>query len=527
MITIRRIYLYLSSFIGMSVALAGVFMLIGLIVDQGFDAFRNFSIPSSAGALALMIAGGFAWRFYWQTVQREANAVLEERGSGTRKLYLYLTMAIGLVGALSLAQGVLAGLLVQLLDTGLSNFKQLLTPLLTAVVLGFIWDRHRRVAEADRLSGADGTRGDDIRRGYWFALALFGVNGAANGAAAFIGGLLSHLGGQAPSSGFGFGGGSWQQTLFPALAQMAAGAVAVWMFWLPSQKAAAAGDATERASRARSTLIHLVVLWATLWALNGGQGVLRDLLSRILQGQNSSLLVVAISAPLSQLIVGGLLLWYFFTQVRPTLTTPRLSEYLIAGAAFFAGLVALSQLVAALLQTLGNQGSRIEELIVNIVPGLLIGGGVWRWRWQVLEAEASGPDGSAARSYLWRKVYLYFYHLIGLVSILAGAVVLLQSIIAALLGGTPSGNLLSDQSVPLSFLLVGLGLMIYMLQLVASDTRLGALSLEQAMRQTLGDEAPTWALMALFGFVLVPVIYGLVIFPIVYPIFLNIIGQLQ
>jgi hypothetical protein len=526
MITVRRIYLYLSSFIGMSVTLAGVFILIGLIVDQGFDAFRGFSIPTSAGALALMIAGGFAWRFYWQTVQREANAVLEERGSGTRKLYLYLTTAIGLVGALSLAQGVLAGFLVQLLDTGLSNFKQLLTPLLTGAVLGFVWDRHRRVAEADRLSGADGTRGDDIRRGYWFALALFGVSGAANGAAAFIGGLLSHLGGQAPSSGFNFGG-SWQQTLFPALAQMAAGAVAVWMFWLPSQKAAAAGDATERASRTRSALIHLVVLWATLWTLNGGQGVLRDLLSRILQGQNSSLLVVALSAPLSQLIVGALLLWYFFRQVRPTLTTPRLSEYLIAGAGFFAGLVALSQLVAALLQTLGSQGSRIEELIVNILPGLLIGGGVWRWRWQMLEAEASGPDGSAARSYLWRKVYLYFYQLISLAAILTGVVVLLQAIVAALLGGVPSGNLLSDQSVPLALLLVGLGLMIYMLQLVASDTRLGALSLEQAMRRTLGDEAPTWALMLLFGLVFVPVIYGLVIFPIVYPIFLNIIGRFQ
>ncbi|HET7088085.1 MAG TPA: hypothetical protein VFL17_05500, partial [Anaerolineae bacterium] len=61
MTTIRRMYLYLASFIGMSVTLAGAFILIALIVDQGFDAFRGNFIGASSGALALIIAGGAAW----------------------------------------------------------------------------------------------------------------------------------------------------------------------------------------------------------------------------------------------------------------------------------------------------------------------------------------------------------------------------------------------------------------------------------------------------------------------------------
>ena len=44
MTTVRRLFLYLASFIGMVVALAGSFMLIGFIVERGFDAFRDFLI---------------------------------------------------------------------------------------------------------------------------------------------------------------------------------------------------------------------------------------------------------------------------------------------------------------------------------------------------------------------------------------------------------------------------------------------------------------------------------------------------
>ncbi|HLF27263.1 MAG TPA: DUF5671 domain-containing protein [Anaerolineae bacterium] len=504
MTTIRRVFLYLASFIGMSVTLAGVFILIGLIVDQGFDAFRGFSVVGSASALALIIAGGLTWRFYWRTVQREAGALREERTAGTRKLYLYGTMTLNLLSALLLVQQVLSELLIRVFDLGLSGYKPW-APLLVAAVLASVWRWHERVAAADQAAEADGPRGGDLRRGYWFVLTAFGIFGVTGGLTTFITGLLTHLGGEAPASFFG-SGASWMQTLFPPLAQMLVAGFAVWMFWLPSQKLAAAGDETERASRARWVLVHLVVFSAALAALNGAQQVLTDILSRLLQGSGGDLLVVTIGAPLASLIVGGLLLWYFFSAVRPTLTTARLAEYLIAGIALFIAVFSVQLLIAMLFQVLGGAGPRIENLIVNILPGLLVGGGVWRWRWRGLEAEASGSDSASARSYLWRKVYLYFFQLVGLILILAGAVTILQGVIAALLGQPISGNALSALSLPLSFLLVGSGLLIYMMQLVASDGRLGALSVEQVMQHTLGDSAPTWAIAAVIAFVLGPLL---------------------
>lgn len=532
MTTIRRVYLYLDSFIGMSVTLAGAFILIALIVDQGFDAFRGNFIGASSGALALIIVGGAAWRFYWQTVRREAGSAADERASGTRKLYLFGTMTLALLGMLALAQRVLSEFFVRLLDTGLNGYKPW-TPLIIAVLLGLIWRWHSQAAEADRAAGADGTRGGDLRRGYWFVLAAYAIFTAAAGLIAFIAGLLSHLGGEPPFS-FGILSQSWIQTLFPPLMQIVVSGVAIGLFWLPSQRRAAAGDETERASLARQWLVHIVVFAATVWVLSGALGVLTDILSRLLMGPVDRLLVLTINGPLASLVVGGLLLLYFFRTVRPTLPSPRLSEYLLAGVALFVGVLGVQQLVTTLFRVLGGQGPSIESIITFTLPPLLVGLAVWRWRWSAIEKDAAGEDGSAARSYLWRKVYLYFYHLTSLVMILTGAVIILGLIIGAILGQPLTrpfdGNVFSILADPLSLLLVGSGLLIYMMQVVSSDGRLGALSVEEVMRRTLGDSLPTWVIAAVVVLVMWPILQVLLLSlagPIIGNIFSSIVSGLD
>jgi hypothetical protein len=512
----------------MGVTLGGVFTLIGLIVEEGFDAFRGFLIGPSSAALALIVAGGLTWRFYWRTVQREANVATEERAAGMRKLYVYGTLALGLLGALILAQQLLSEFLIRLLNIGLGGYKPW-TPLLIAAVLGVVWYWHRQIADKEQAAGHDGARGADLRRGYWFALAAYGTYGATTGLVTFIAGLLSHLGGQAPGSFGLFEGSSWMQTLFPPLAQIVVSSIAIWLFWLPSQRAAASGDEVERASRARSWLIHLLVFSATVSALSGAQASLTDILNRLLLGFSDPLLVLTINGPLASLIVGGLLLLYFFREVRPTLIARRLSEYILAGVALFIAVFGVQMLVAALFQALGGEGPRIEGLIANVLPPLLIGGAFWRWRWVRIEAEASGEDGSAARSDLWRKVYLYFYQLVGLALILVGGVALLAGIIAAILGQPIGGNVLVALSDPLASLLVGSGLLIYMMQIVASDGRLGALSVEEVMQHTLGDATPTWAIAAVAGVFLGPVFLILALValgPVINNIFDNIVRNL-
>jgi len=239
---------------------------------------------------------------------------------------------------------------------------------------------------------------------------------------------------------------------------------------------------------------------------------------------------LTVSQPLSLLIVGGLLLLYFYREVRPVLASARPSEYLITGTAFFIALATTVQLVSMLLRTLGGQGDRVENLIVSVLPGLLAGSLVWRWRWRGLDREATDPSGVEARSDVLRKVYLHFYQLVGLLLMLVGGVTILQQIVASLLGQPSFGNVLVEQSAQLALLIVGGGLMIYVLQIIASDTRLGALSVEDAMRRTLGDTIPTWAIAAVVGLIVGPffvIVLLALLGPAIGSIFNNIISTLD
>jgi hypothetical protein len=215
-----------------------------------------------------------------------------------------------------------------------------------------------------------------------------------------------------------------------------------------------------------------------------------------------------------------------------------------------------------LLQTSGGRGQRIETLIASILPGLLIGGIVWWWRWSGLQKEAkaavpaaapvaapaadvtvvaiSGEAGMAqpavpvvneARTYLWRKVYLYFYQFVGLVMLLISCVVLLQVVFTQIFGPSSrsgSGNVLADLASPLALLIVGGGLMFYLARVSATDARLSGLSAEEMMRLTLGDAWPTWVpIVLIFGVLPIFIIVVLALFgPVFGNIFSNILGSL-
>jgi hypothetical protein len=298
--------------------------------------------------------------------------------------------------------------------------------------------------------------------------------------------------------------------------------------WRPAQ-IAAAGDEAERSSRIRSMLIHFTVLWASIAVLSGAQLFLTDILSRLLRGGSHSLLVVSANGPLTSLIVGGLVGWYFFKRVRATLPSPRLSEYIIAGVAFFIGMTGVAWLVNGALQLLGGRGARIEEWIVNAGPLLSIGA-VWYWRWSLLRhAAAAAPE---RRREMWRKVYLYLFQFGGLTLMSIGAVIVLQNILASLLGQQSFGRYESASTLyqlagPLTALIVGCGLLWTQGRIIADDARLSGLTDEELLRQTLGDQTPTWALLLLLVIVPLAVIVVLALFgPVIGNVFSNVYRSL-
>lgn len=519
MSTIRRVYLYLSSFVGLSLAVAGFINLSNLIVQFGVSAFNGDQASATAPALAFLIIGAVTWRFFWRTLQGEADAALAERAAGMRKLFLYGTMTIALVLTLVLAQNVISELLRRLFDGELSSFNSW-TQISTGALMALLWRYHEGIADREQAQAA-GTRGADLRRAYWFLLSAFGALMMIAGLGTFFTGLFSHLGGVAPFS-FGSSDTSWVETLLLALVQVVVGGVAVWMFWLPSQRAAEAGDESERASRARALLIHITLFVLSISVLNAAQQLLTDVLGRLLLGSSPlsfgiNLFVVSSAGALGALVVGGLLGWYFFNKVRPTLVSPRLSEYIFSAVAFFIALAGVLDLITSLFLVLGGSvPSNFSSIIVRVVPPLLIGGGVWRWRWTVLEQDARS-GGNEARLYVWRSVYLYVFQFVGVVFTLIGGTSLLQAILAALLGSPLSGNVFSAMAMPLAQLLVGLGLIIYMGRTLSSDRVVVSMSLDEIMQYTIGDGLPTWAIGSLVIALLVVILaFGFSLFGIAF-----------
>jgi len=146
----------------------------------------------------------------------------------------------------------------------------------------------------------------------------------------------------------------------------------------------------------------------------------------LLRGESRGLLVSSANGPLTSLIVGGLIGWYFFKKVRATLPNPRLSEYIIAGVAFVIGVTGVAWLLNATLQLLGGRGAPIEDWIANAGPLLYDR----RHLVLALVAVAAGSDDGddpEPRHDVWRKVYLYLFQFGGLTLVLIGAVIVLQS----------------------------------------------------------------------------------------------------
>ncbi|HET7378210.1 MAG TPA: DUF5671 domain-containing protein [Anaerolineae bacterium] len=527
MTTVRRIYLYLANFISMLLTVIGAILLIAQVVDNGSDAFRSYNVSASSIAIALLVVGAIGWRFYWRVVQREANGSIADRSAGSRKAFLFLTMTISLWLAFILVQQLLADFLVRLFDIGLNNYKPW-TLLFSILILPMVWRWHDQVELNDRAANADGTRGSDLRRGYWFVLASFGVFGVISGATTFLAGLFSHLGGRSPSPlssnplaylfGLGsldfgfFSQSSWQETLLPPLAGSLVAMVAVRFFWLNSQKAATAGDEGERSSKLRSLLIHVVIFSVAISVIGGLVSLVSAVLNQVLVFQSSELIILVIGTPLASIIVGGLVSWYFFKIVRPTLTSPRLSGYIVAGVADLIGLVALVGLISMIIIALAGEDLQIKSIIANILPALLIGSVVWWWFWRRLQNEALQPENTEARTYLWRKVYQYLFQFIGLILVLIGSIIILQQVLSQVMG--PPGsifsftrtNLLRELSAPIALLLVGGGTLLYMLRTVSIDAKLSNMTIEEMMRHTLGDSLPTWvAILPLLLLVLVVV----------------------
>ena len=102
--TVRRLYTYLISAIGLAMAAIGTAGTLGVIGSQLLS-LNTHSHSETATYIALVLVGGAAWAFHWRTARSRLDD--DERRSLPRRLYLYAAILGGVLGLLAFGSAAL------------------------------------------------------------------------------------------------------------------------------------------------------------------------------------------------------------------------------------------------------------------------------------------------------------------------------------------------------------------------------------------------------------------------------------
>ena len=140
--TLRRLYYYGLSFVGLMFSASGAVMLVDYVADS-FDGGQILSRGQGqlAFALAITIVGTPIWLFHWWLAHKAVRRFPSETRALGRKVYLYLVLAVS--GALGAFGGI--SLLRWLL--GADNFHGL--HLALPLVWGGVWGYHGYVGRQE------------------------------------------------------------------------------------------------------------------------------------------------------------------------------------------------------------------------------------------------------------------------------------------------------------------------------------------------------------------------------------------
>lgn len=308
--TIRRLYIFGFSAAGLVMSGIALISLLRWVMFQfgpgeavGGRNNLEFSVEMARLGVGLPL-----WLIFWQWAQRLFNGPSEaERASALRKFYLYATIFIAALVAVTNATFILAGIFRRALD--LPPMGDLHDSLPIVIGTAVLWAYHAAVIWGDARVAGEAPRQAGIRRLYLYLIAAIGLAALLVGLSGDLSVLIRSLAG-APF------GSALREQLAWFTAAMVAG-LPVWILpWRQAELGAEASGpvgAEERRSIVRKIYLYFYLFVATMTVLSGVVYIVYRLLSLVLGESNEGNLLSDLGQAIAfSLIAGGVWLYHGF-----------------------------------------------------------------------------------------------------------------------------------------------------------------------------------------------------------------------
>ncbi|MBK8899671.1 MAG: DUF3842 family protein [Anaerolineaceae bacterium] len=281
-LTVRRLYIYGFSAIGLVMTISGIIALVSWLLFQvGVDTAVSSPAPNHLPKeLVRLLLGLVLWLVFWRQAQTAFALDGREQASALRHFYLYLAVFIGVVLVVTNAAGILAGIFDRLLDlpSAGDSHRSLAVIVGTAV----LWAYHAAVLYRDTAVIVEQPRQAAVRRLYLYLVAGVGLAALLVGLSGIISVLIRSLAGE------GFIADLRHQ-LADFTAALLVG-LPVWLLpWRQAQKAAAEDESggSERSSQIRKVYLYFYLFVATMTVLTSAVYIVYQLVSLALEARTT------------------------------------------------------------------------------------------------------------------------------------------------------------------------------------------------------------------------------------------------
>ncbi len=471
----KRWYIYVTSAVGLQALTWAVITLLRNMVIESIKP----NTDEIAYQIAIILVGLPIYIVHWLWAQRLAQGNKEDKGSFPRCLYLYLVLAGALGPILNNIYGLFAAGVVE----GIGSAY--LMNLIPIVILAVVFAYHNRVLNED-IRNLDGRVGDPtVRRLYGLFFTAVGLVITAMAAYSLLFMVFHQVGSQLVQ--IGINKWIWQDVIRLVLGLI------VWVVSWNWMQRLFKSSKEEQTSTARRVYLYLLIFISVLTSISVITRILASLIKRILISRGSSGASSGdIRDALPVLIIMGVIWAYHafvISEDDESVGTVQAQEgvrrtylYLIAGIGFAAFITGIAGVLNDLIYSMINQsliGNEIREALSYNISMIIAGIFTWIIPWRSIQTEVVEKDTMEVRRFMPRRIYLYLYLFISMMTLLGSLVFIVYQILLSILG--QRGD--SDWSGAISGSIVAAGVLAFHGSILGADGR----KLEEEKKSVLAN----------------------------------------